>query len=143
MTDIIAGQFSAMTGFDILIGTVGDEPSDPAKWIVRNRKQNNIVVDDSSWSASGTPTRGLYQMWCTTKLYTGTSSISSINDLAFACTQTFALLFANDSNLFSSGKDADYIQQMIKDELKDIVVWRSANKLSLNISKTHYMVFSN
>ena len=32
---------------------------------------------------------------------------------------------------------------MINDELKDIVIWLRANKLSLNISKTHYMLFSN
>ena len=32
---------------------------------------------------------------------------------------------------------------MINDELKDIVIWLRANKLSLNISKTHYMLFLN
>ena len=32
---------------------------------------------------------------------------------------------------------------MINDELKDMVIWLRANKLSLNINKTHYMLFSN
>ena len=32
---------------------------------------------------------------------------------------------------------------MINDELKDIVIWLRANRLSLNISKTYYMLFSN
>ena len=32
---------------------------------------------------------------------------------------------------------------MINDELKDIVIWLRANRLSLIISKTHYMLFSN
>ena len=66
-----------------------------------------------------------------------------INDLSFACKRTFPVLFADDSNLFLSGKNTDQVQQMINDELKDIVIWLRANKLSLNISKTHYMLLSN
>ena len=66
-----------------------------------------------------------------------------INDLLFACKRTFPVLFADDSNLFLSGKNTDQVQQMMDDELKDIVIWLRANKLSLNISKTHYMLFSN
>ena len=66
-----------------------------------------------------------------------------INDLSFACKRTFPVSFADDSNLFLSGKNTDHVQQMINDELKDIVIWLRANKLSLNISKTHYMLFSN
>ena len=66
-----------------------------------------------------------------------------INDLAFACKRTFPVLFADDSNLFISDKNPNHVQQMINDELKDIVIWLRANKLSLNINKTHYMLFSN
>ena len=53
-----------------------------------------------------------------------------------------SVLFADDSNLFLSCKNIDHIQQMINDELKYIVTWLRANKLSLNIRKTHYMLFS-
>ena len=66
-----------------------------------------------------------------------------INDLSFACKRTFPVLFADDSNLFLSGKNTDHVQQMINDELKEIVIWLRANKLSLNISKTQYMLFLN
>ena len=67
-----------------------------------------------------------------------------VNDLAFACKRTLPVLFADFSNSCLSGKNADYTQQMINDELKeDTLIWLSANKLSLNISKTHYMLFSN
>ena len=59
-----------------------------------------------------------------------------INDLALACKKTFPVSFAD-------GKNADYLQQMINNELKDTIIWLRANKLSLNISKTHYMLFSN
>ena len=58
-----------------------------------------------------------------------------INDLSFACKWTFPVLFADDSNLFLICKNTDHVQQMINDELKDIVIWLRANKISLNISK--------
>ena len=41
-----------------------------------------------------------------------------INDLTFFCKRTFPVLFADDSNLFLIGKNADCIPQMINDELK-------------------------
>ena len=66
-----------------------------------------------------------------------------INDLAFACKRTFPVLFADDSNLFISHKNLNHVQHMINEELKDIVIWLRANKLSLNINKTYYMLFSN
>ena len=43
------------------------------------------------------------------------------NDLAFTCKQTLPGLFADDSNLFLSGENVNYVQQMIKDELKDLL----------------------
>ena len=55
----------------------------------------------------------------------------------------YAVLFADDSNLFISDKNLNHVQQMINDELKDIGIWLRANKLSLNINRTHYMLFSN
>ena len=66
-----------------------------------------------------------------------------INDLAYACERAFPVLFADDSNSFISDKNPNHVQQMINDELKDIVTWLRASKLSLSINKTHYMLFSN
>ena len=65
-----------------------------------------------------------------------------INDLASVCQYTFPILFADDSNLFISGNDADLIMKTLNTELKDISLWLKANKLSLNIKKTHFMIFS-
>ena len=70
----------------------------------------------------------------------GASSSSSISHSGVV---NLSVLFADDSNLFLSDKNVDHAQQIIKDELKVIVIWLRANKLSLNISKTHYMLFSN
>ena len=65
-----------------------------------------------------------------------------INDLASVCQYTFPILFADDSNLFISGNDADLIMKTLNTELKEISLWLKANKLSLNIKKTHFMIFS-
>ena len=51
------------------------------------------------------------------------------------------ILFADDTNLFSSGKDIRTLENNINNELLNISLWLKVNKLSLKIKKTHYMVF--
>ena len=53
------------------------------------------------------------------------------------------VLFADDTNLFSSGRDLDVLCHSINEELKKLNLWFKVNKLSLNLSKTNYMIFSN
>ena len=65
-----------------------------------------------------------------------------INDLASVCQYTFPILFADDSNLFIGGNDADLTMETLNTELKEISIWLKANKLTLNIKKTHFMIFS-
>ena len=66
-----------------------------------------------------------------------------INDLCTVCKNTIPVLFADDTNLFSNGLDATGIQDGVNHDLAIITEWLKANKLSLNIKKTHYMcVFS-
>ena len=64
-----------------------------------------------------------------------------INDLCSVCKHTFPILFADDTNLFSSGKEIKTLETNINNELSHISIWLKVNKLSLNIKKTHYMIF--
>ena len=64
-----------------------------------------------------------------------------INDFCSICKHTMPILFADDANLFSSGKDIRTLENNINNELLNISLWLKVNKLSLNIKKTHYMVF--
>ena len=50
-------------------------------------------------------------------------------------------MFADDSNLFSSGKDINQLTNKINQEIPLLVNWLRANRLSLNIAKTHVMLF--
>ena len=50
-------------------------------------------------------------------------------------------MFADDSNLFLSGKDPNQLIKTMNDELVHIVKWLQVNKLSINLKKTHFMIF--
>ena len=68
--------------------------------------------------------------------------LSYINDLANVSQKLFFLFFADDSNIFLSSKNTDILISEMNSEIVRITDWLAANKLSLNISKTHYMIFS-
>ena len=65
-----------------------------------------------------------------------------INDLSSIATKCFLMLFADDSNLFYSGHDINDLTNSINEEMQSVLYWLEVNKLSLNVSKTHYMIFS-
>ena len=53
----------------------------------------------------------------------------------------FHVLFADDTNVFLNGKNMNMLNDTIQQELSRLYVWLLANKLSLNLSKTPFMVF--
>ena len=61
--------------------------------------------------------------------------LSYINDLANICKHTLPVLFADDTNLFNSGKYITELQDIFNAELKGISTWLRVNKLSLNVKK--------
>ena len=64
-----------------------------------------------------------------------------INDLAFVSDKLFALLFADDSNMFISGKNINDLIDTMNIEMVRMIEWLQVNKLSLNLKKTHFIVF--
>ena len=65
-----------------------------------------------------------------------------INDLCNVCKSTLPVLFANDTYLFKSSQDISIIENVLIEELKNISLWLKVNKLSLNVKKTHFIVFT-
>ena len=58
------------------------------------------------------------------------------------CSSVFYFhLFANDSNLFYSHSDLQHLEQNFNRELSEISLWLRANKLSLNVAKTPFVIF--
>ena len=66
-----------------------------------------------------------------------------INDLINVSKSLYTVLFADDTNMFYSDKNPDKIMETINNELAKIDIWFKVNKLSLNTSKTHYILFGN
>ena len=64
-----------------------------------------------------------------------------VNDMAYVSKKLFTLLFADDTNTFLTGKDTNHLIKTMNEELKKLVDWMYANKLSLNIAKTHFLIF--
>ena len=66
-----------------------------------------------------------------------------INDICNVSKLLKFILFADDTNIFYSGNDLDIMCKLLSDELEKLHVWFCVNKLSLNVNKTKYMIFSN
>ena len=64
-----------------------------------------------------------------------------INDLANSSNLLFTLLFADDTTLQISSSDIDTLYDTANLELSKISDWFKANKLTLNLSKTKYILF--
>ena len=78
------------------------------------------------------------------KLSLGSKTICSlqyINDICNVSDILFLILFADDTNIFLNGKDIDELVKCMNCESSKVVIWLAANKLSLNIEKTHFMIF--
>ena len=66
-----------------------------------------------------------------------------INDLPSVCKSAATIMFVDDTNIVLSDSNLVTLETLANKELSHLATWLIANKLSLNIKKTHYMVFSN
>ena len=64
-----------------------------------------------------------------------------INDLPNASDQLNFILFADDTNVFFSHKSIQSLLSIANTELIHVAEWFKANKLSLNLGKTNYVLF--
>lgn len=65
-----------------------------------------------------------------------------INDLSNVSEKMNFVLFADDSNLFISGENINNVISTMNIELKKVSNWLNTNKLSLNVHKSNFMMFS-
>ncbi len=64
-----------------------------------------------------------------------------INDIPNAIPNETVKLFADDTNLFIAGNTLSSVSELANKNIKLLCGWFLANKLTLNIDKTRYMVF--
>ena len=63
-----------------------------------------------------------------------------INDLPNCSKNLIFRIFADDTNLFASAFDLKDLETLINSELEKVKEWCDVNKLSINFSKTYYMI---
>lgn len=66
-----------------------------------------------------------------------------INDMCEVSKLLDIILFADDTNIFYSASNTAEVSTVINNELKKLDLWFRANKLSLNVNKTHFIMFNN
>ena len=66
-----------------------------------------------------------------------------INDITHSSSLLKCILFADDTSVFLSHKDIDVLQANFNRELELITLWLGLNKLTVNKTKTNYMIFTN
>ncbi len=65
------------------------------------------------------------------------------NDLANSLTYTHAILFADDTTIYANSNNLNILYENVQNDLSSLDVWFKTNKLSLNVNKTNYMMFTN
>ena len=64
-----------------------------------------------------------------------------INDICNISKLLNFIIFADDTNIFCTGNNLEETCKLISIELKKLQTWFALNKLSLNVTKTNFMVF--
>ena len=64
-----------------------------------------------------------------------------INDMNKAINNSTVYHFANDTNLLYSHKNPNTLKRIMNKDLKSLYEWLCANRLSLNVGKTEFMIF--
>ena len=66
-----------------------------------------------------------------------------VNDLCNISKLVKYILFADDTNFFCANKNINQLITTVSSVLDKMCTWFAVNKLSLNVSKTSYMLFGN
>ena len=64
-----------------------------------------------------------------------------MDDFSRSSDLLFSILFADDTSVFIEGTHFDDITQVLNLEPKNVNSWLNANKLTVNLKKTHYIMF--
>ena len=64
-----------------------------------------------------------------------------INEISNSSNLLKFILFADDTNVFFSGKDISTLNHVVNNELEKVANWLIANQLSINLKKTNYIIF--
>ena len=64
-----------------------------------------------------------------------------INDLSQVSNILDVILLADDTNIFYSHKDSNFLNTIVNTELDKLSSWFQANRLSINVKKSNFVIF--
>ena len=64
-----------------------------------------------------------------------------INDLPNVSKKLYSILFADDTSVFLERNNLNSLSTIINEKLNKLSIWLASNKLTLNIEKSHYVIF--
>ena len=64
-----------------------------------------------------------------------------MNDICSVSDLLYTIMYADGTRVIMSGNDLESLIQSVNSELCLLNTWFKANKLSLNVNKTYYLVF--
>ena len=65
-----------------------------------------------------------------------------VNDFYYCLTKSKAIMFTDNATIWTSHKNTSTLFQLMQSEMELIDRWLVSNKLSINIKKTKFMLFS-
>ncbi len=65
-----------------------------------------------------------------------------MNDIYNSSIELNFCLFADDTSILFANKNLDLIEQTVNTQLTNVSEWLLANKLSLNVSKSNFLIIS-
>ena len=65
-----------------------------------------------------------------------------INDMSNVLKHAYPIIFADDTTLFVSSTNVENVLTLLNEDILNLAEWFKANKLSLNLSKTNYILFT-
>ena len=66
-----------------------------------------------------------------------------INDISYSSDILRFILYADDTNIFHSCESIDELCDVVNTELQGVKQWFKANRLSVNLKKTNFVIFGN
>ena len=81
-------------------------------------------------------------MWGTAGVCTWTTPLYYYTNDLEKSIKCKCIIFADDTTIYTCGKDIRLLYGRMNDDLRQLSNWFKVNKLSLNIGKTNYILFS-
>ena len=85
--------------------------------------------------------KGKINMWCSSRVLGPLFFLIYINEINLSASEISFHLFADNTYLFYSNKAYGKLENVLNCSLDNIANWLRANKLTLNIKKSHLIAF--